>query len=1036
MSGRMEREMSDGCPAPNTPHGPRHHHPHREPSVPPARGGAGIGSGVVWLGRYLYFIVLRNRYAIALASLVWLIWRSGSQPRRLAYPCQQAAAANLGFLAAVPLLPRLHRRRRTAEHEIQEEGGQGCPPPHAEGGQGCPPPTRHHRRRAFVLLTGAGYLGTMLFITISGGIALFSTSDPGQPPQIVSATSGTGVPATVSIVKDYDGSYTNAQLDQMVRRAVALAGGLEPVMVDRRGGGSAPWDTPDGNLDVVIIPNMTLLQPGLNTDPRVTKTVVAMAWEAGADSVALGGAATGDNWTIFREQGYDLNSDHLLDWDTRVPLIDLNDTGTTGACASLVQYNNVTLINLPTSGSGAAVARSSYYINNALLKADAMIVVPALKNHNLGTVTLSLKMRIGTAPQDIYFAPWLSCTDEPYLRWEMHNKDSTRFPWNVGTKPTSEPECVQRSLVDLNLIRPHDFTVIDALVGCESGPITYDEPSSRVKSIMASRDCLAIDTIGALVMGYNPDRIPCLNMANDTQVLGVKDRRLISVVGDHVKDTRVNFSLTWPTGYATPYPAESNPPTIGGISLTEGQFVVAEENSVVTCTGVTDDMGVIKAELVLKPADPPNLLVNGGFEAGAAGWSTYHAIWGGNDGQIDFNNTEPGRVGNSALHLYLPAGQDDSFAVYQQVPVTPGKAYRIDAAWKANYYGQNTWYEVMLIDGPWDPFQADTGGSAVLLNHMFAYDTNASANCPAGNPITASFGWTWTHDQYDQNVDNCWNDRDGVRVATGTTMTVVLKTGSCCGTNRSDVWFDEVSLTEVIDQPEIIVATVLDPPSTFDIVWDSTSVPLGRYLAHVSVYDAMMNEASITRNIEIVQPDTPLITVAPTSLQRKAVLGGDCADGTFTVTNTGIGTLNYAITTSEPWLNVVPNTGSSDGEPDTITVSYDCTGLGLGTHLATITVTENGSTPAPAFNSPQTIPVTVTIKTVRADYDQDGDVDQSDYGHMQACQTGQNIPITDLNCLDADLQGDGDVDLVDVNLFLNCKTGPGITANPACDPSF
>lgn len=190
-----------------------------------------------------------------------------------------------------------------------------------------------------------------------------------------------------------------------------------------------------------------------------------------------------------------------------------------------------------------------------------------------------------------------------------------------------------------------------------------------------------------------------------------------------------------------------------------------------------------------------NLLVNGGFESGSAGWSTYHASWGGNDGQVNFNSTEPGRVGASALHLSLAPGTDDSFAVYQQVAVTPGRAYRIDAAWKANHYGQNSWYEIMLIDGPWDPVQADTGGSLVLNNHMFAYDTNASANCPGGNPITASFPWTWTHDQYDQNVDNCWNNRDGVRVATGNTMTVVLKAGSCCGTNRADVWFDEVSLT-------------------------------------------------------------------------------------------------------------------------------------------------------------------------------------------------------------------------------------------------
>ena len=175
-------------------------------------------------------------------------------------------------------------------------------------------------------------------------------------------------------------------------------------------------------------------------------------------------------------------------------MIDLNDTGTTGACMAQIQYNNVTQITLPTSGVGAGVARSSYYVHNELLKTDVMIVVPAIKNHDKGTITQSLKMRIGTAPQDIYFAPWLGCADEPFLRWEMHNwNQATKWPWDIlGRTPSSEPEAVQYSLVDLNLVRPHDFTVVDALVGCEAGPLNYDEPTTRDQSIMARQDAPAI----------------------------------------------------------------------------------------------------------------------------------------------------------------------------------------------------------------------------------------------------------------------------------------------------------------------------------------------------------------------------------------------------------------------------------------------------------------------------------------------------------------------------------------------------------------
>jgi hypothetical protein len=340
----------------------------------------------------------------------------------------------------------------------------------------------------------------------------------------------------------------------------------------------------------------------------------------------------------------------------------------------------------------------------------------------------------------------------------------------------------------------------------------------------------------------------------------------------------------------------------------------------------------------------------------------------------------------------------------------------------------------MLIDGPWDVFQADTGGSAVLNNHMFSYDTNSSTNCPGGNPLTASFDWTWTHTQYDQPVD-CWNDRDGVRVASGNYMTVVLKAGSCCGTDQADVWFDEVSLTEAGEQEEIVVATVLDPPANFDIVWDATAVPLGHYQARVSVYDAMMNEASIIRNIEIVPLQTPVIALQPAALQAKVVLGGECANSSFTITNSGVDVLQYTIATDQPWLSVAPTGGSSSGEGDIITVMMDCSDLAVGTYQGNIIVSDNGSVP-PAVNSPQMLPVTLVVKTVKADFSQDGDADQEDFAHIQACLAGEWTPIPSPACVSADLDGDGDVGPSDVTLFMACKTNPGVAASPACDPTF
>jgi hypothetical protein len=72
--------------------------------------------------------------------------------------------------------------------------------------------------------------------------------------------------------------------------------------------------------------------------------------------------------------------------------------------------------------------------------------------------------------------------------------------------------------------------------------------------------------------------------------------------------------------------------------------------------------------------------------------------------------------------------------------------------------------------------------------------------------------------------------------------------------------------------------------------------------------------------------------------------------------------------------------------------------------------------------------------TLQADFDVDGDVDQSDFGHLQACLTGAPLGPDDAACADADLDGNGWIDSSDVALFAACKNGAGISADPACGP--
>lgn len=178
----------------------------------------------------------------------------------------------------------------------------------------------------------------------------------------------------------------------------------------------------------------------------------------------------------------------------------------------------------------------------------------------------------------------------------------------------------------------------------------------------------------------------------------------------------------------------------------------------------------------------------------------------------------------------------------------------------------------------------------------------------------------------------------------------------------------------------------------------------------------------------VVDPATILLS---TSTLTPSVFAGDNhPNQSFTVRNTGVAELNYQVSESVPWLNVSPISGSSTGEADTITVTYNTAGLSVGQHNATISVTAFG-----ASNTPQAVNVTLTVNAspfAPVDFDRDGDVDQGDFGTWQRCLTGPGVLVVNPTCNPADLDGDDDVDQNDFGLFQACVSGANQPADPGC----
>ena len=145
------------------------------------------------------------------------------------------------------------------------------------------------------------------------------------------------------------------------------------------------------------------------------------------------------------------------------------------------------------------------------------------------------------------------------------------------------------------------------------------------------------------------------------------------------------------------------------------------------------------------------------------------------------------------------------------------------------------------------------------------------------------------------------------------------------------------------------------------------------------------------------------------------------------VRNKGAGTLNYQITENIDWLSLSGTNGSSTGEFDTFDLTLDVDELPIGTYNSEIVVSDVG-----ALNSPLLIPVTLHVVPIPGDFDGDGDVDQTDFGHLQRCFSGAGVHQNEAACADARLDVDMDVDQNDFGIFQACFSGANRPADAGC----
>ena len=171
----------------------------------------------------------------------------------------------------------------------------------------------------------------------------------------------------------------------------------------------------------------------------------------------------------------------------------------------------------------------------------------------------------------------------------------------------------------------------------------------------------------------------------------------------------------------------------------------------------------------------------------------------------------------------------------------------------------------------------------------------------------------------------------------------------------------------IMDNADWLFVNPTSGTSTGDIdlitvSFDTQALDLGPYLGTITVSDPNASNNPQTIDVLLIVTDLPAISLSLSLLAPQTVVGGDAPQDSFTVANSGGLILDYVLQEDADWLSVDPDSGTSTGEADTITVSYTTSELPEGTQETTITVNDPS-----AANNPQTIDVILTIPEPNAE---------------------------------------------------------------------
>jgi len=225
---------------------------------------------------------------------------------------------------------------------------------------------------------------------------------------------------------------------------------------------------------------------GITTDSRVIEGVVKFLRQHNLKEIIIGeGSGFADTLKAFRVAGVDTVAER---WKTK--MVDLNKD----------EFIEVVPKN-PLALKKVQIAKTTLE--------STIISVPKLKPHRLANVTLSLKNMMGAVKS----------------KGSIHNH-------------------LSQKIVDLASIIKPSVAVIDGIIAGE-GHETSGNPV-EMNLVIAGTDPVAVDAVGATVMGIPPESVKHLRLAEETG-LGTCRLEQIEVLGEPIEKVKKKFRTSFLT---------------------------------------------------------------------------------------------------------------------------------------------------------------------------------------------------------------------------------------------------------------------------------------------------------------------------------------------------------------------------------------------------------------------------------------------------------------------------------------------------------